>query len=61
MLPSVVRTMWCEEGCVMMRWWCVPALVLVAVGGNSLVRTAMDALRPGGRVVLFAQTQVVRC
>jgi L-iditol 2-dehydrogenase len=30
--------------------------VIVAVGGNSLIRTAMDAARPGGRVLLFAQT-----
>jgi len=27
------------------------------VGGNSLIRTAMDIVRPGGRVLLFAQTQ----
>jgi L-iditol 2-dehydrogenase len=31
--------------------------VLVAAAGNSLIRTAMDAARPGGRVLLFAQTQ----
>jgi L-iditol 2-dehydrogenase len=31
--------------------------VLLAVGGNSLIRTAMDSARPGGRVMLFAQTQ----
>jgi L-iditol 2-dehydrogenase len=31
--------------------------VIVAVGGNSLIRPAMDAVRPGGRVMLFAQTQ----
>jgi len=30
--------------------------VIVAVGGNSLIRSAMDAVRPGGRVLLFAQT-----
>ena len=30
--------------------------VIVAVGGNSLIRSAMDAARPGGRVLLFAQT-----
>jgi len=30
--------------------------VIVAVGGNGLVRPAMDACRPGGRVMLFAQT-----
>ena len=31
--------------------------VILAVGGNALIRTAMDAARPGGRVMLFAQTQ----
>ncbi len=31
--------------------------VILAVGGNSLIRFAMDAARPGGRVLLFAQTQ----
>jgi L-iditol 2-dehydrogenase len=31
--------------------------VIVAVGGNSLIRPAMDSVRPGGRVMLFAQTQ----
>jgi L-iditol 2-dehydrogenase len=31
--------------------------VILAVGSNSLIRTAMDAARPGGRVLLFAQTQ----
>lgn len=30
---------------------------ILAVGGNALIRTAMDAVRPGGRVLLFAQTQ----
>ena len=30
--------------------------VVLAVGGNALIRTAMDAVRPGGRVLLFAQT-----
>jgi L-iditol 2-dehydrogenase len=29
---------------------------ILAVGGNSLIRTAMDATRSGGRVLLFAQT-----
>jgi L-iditol 2-dehydrogenase len=29
---------------------------ILAVGGNGLIRTAMDAARPGGRVLLFAQT-----
>jgi L-iditol 2-dehydrogenase len=29
---------------------------IVAVGGNALIRTAMDVVRPGGRVLLFAQT-----
>jgi len=31
--------------------------VIVAVGGNALIKTAMDAARPGGRVLLFAATQ----
>jgi len=31
--------------------------VILAVAGNSLIRPAMDAARPGGRVLLFAQTQ----
>jgi L-iditol 2-dehydrogenase len=31
--------------------------VVLAVGGTALVRTAMDAARPGGKVMLFAQTQ----
>lgn len=31
--------------------------VILAVGGNNLIRTAMDAARPGGRILLFAQTQ----
>jgi L-iditol 2-dehydrogenase len=30
---------------------------ILAVGANSLIKTAMDAVRPGGRVLLFAQTQ----
>jgi L-iditol 2-dehydrogenase len=30
--------------------------VILAVGGNGLIRTAIDAARPGGRVLLFAQT-----
>lgn len=30
---------------------------ILAVGGNNLIRTAMDAVRPGGRILLFAQTQ----
>jgi L-iditol 2-dehydrogenase len=30
---------------------------ILAVGSNSLVRLATDAVRPGGRVLLFAQTQ----
>jgi L-iditol 2-dehydrogenase len=29
---------------------------ILAVGGSGLIRTAMDAVRPGGRVLLFAQT-----
>jgi len=32
-------------------------VVLVAAAGNALIRTAMDAARPGGRIMLFAQTQ----
>jgi L-iditol 2-dehydrogenase len=32
-------------------------VAIVAAGGNALIRTAMDAVRPGGRVLLFAQTQ----
>jgi L-iditol 2-dehydrogenase len=34
-----------------------PDIALLAVGGNALIKVAMDAIRPGGRVVLFAQTQ----
>ncbi|HMK30980.1 MAG TPA: zinc-dependent dehydrogenase [Terriglobales bacterium] len=30
--------------------------VILAVPGSSLIRTAMEATRPGGRVLLFAQT-----
>ncbi|MGB9206206.1 MAG: zinc-dependent dehydrogenase [Terriglobales bacterium] len=30
--------------------------VILAVGGSGLIRPAMDAARPGGRVLLFAQT-----
>ena len=30
---------------------------ILAVGGTALIKTAMDAVRPGGRVMLFAQTQ----
>lgn len=30
--------------------------VILAVGGNGLIRSAIDATRPGGRVLLFAQT-----
>jgi len=29
---------------------------ILAGGGNALIRIAMDAVRPGGRVLLFAQT-----
>jgi L-iditol 2-dehydrogenase len=29
---------------------------ILAVGGNGLIRTAVDAVRPGGRILLFAQT-----
>jgi L-iditol 2-dehydrogenase len=30
--------------------------VILAVGGNGLIRPAMDATRSGGRILLFAQT-----
>jgi L-iditol 2-dehydrogenase len=32
-------------------------VALIAVGGNALIKLAMDAVRPGGRVMLFASTQ----
>ena len=32
-------------------------VALVAVGADSLIKTAMEAIRPGGRVMLFASTQ----
>jgi L-iditol 2-dehydrogenase len=32
-------------------------VALLAVGGNALIKVAMDAIRPGGRAILFAQTQ----
>jgi L-iditol 2-dehydrogenase len=31
--------------------------VILAVGGTALIQTAMNAVRPGGKVMLFAQTQ----
>ncbi|MDP9160967.1 MAG: zinc-dependent dehydrogenase [Acidobacteriota bacterium] len=31
-------------------------VAILAVGGDGLIRTAMDAIRPGGRALLFAQT-----
>jgi L-iditol 2-dehydrogenase len=31
--------------------------VILAVGGNGLIKTAIDAARYGGKVMLFAQTQ----
>ncbi len=31
--------------------------VIVAVGGDALIKTAMGACRPGGKVMLFASTQ----
>jgi L-iditol 2-dehydrogenase len=31
--------------------------VILAVGGNALIKTAIDAARYGGKVMLFAQTQ----
>jgi L-iditol 2-dehydrogenase len=32
-------------------------VALLAVGGDALIKVAMNAIRPGGRVMLFAQTQ----
>ena len=32
-------------------------VALLAVGGDSLIKVAMNAIRPGGRVMLFAATQ----
>jgi len=32
-------------------------VALVAVGADALIATAMQAIRPGGRVMLFASTQ----
>ncbi|HEY4009503.1 MAG TPA: alcohol dehydrogenase catalytic domain-containing protein [Acidobacteriaceae bacterium] len=32
-------------------------VAMVAVGSDRLIATAMDAIRPGGRVMLFASTQ----
>ena len=32
-------------------------VALVAVGADALIKTAMSAIRPGGRVMLFASTQ----
>ena len=32
-------------------------VALVAVGADKLIQTAMDSIRPGGRVMLFASTQ----
>jgi L-iditol 2-dehydrogenase len=32
-------------------------VVLLAVGGDALIKVAMEGVRPGGRVMLFAQTQ----
>ena len=31
--------------------------MILAVGGNALIKTGMAAVRPGGKVMLFAQTQ----
>jgi L-iditol 2-dehydrogenase len=31
--------------------------VILATAGNNLIRPAIDAARPGGRIMLFAQTQ----
>jgi L-iditol 2-dehydrogenase len=32
-------------------------MALLAVGSDALIKVAMDAIRPGGRVMLFASTQ----
>ena len=32
-------------------------VVILAVGGSALIKTAMDAVRHGGKVMFFAQTQ----
>jgi L-iditol 2-dehydrogenase len=32
-------------------------VVILAVSGSALIKTAMQAVRPGGKVMLFAQTQ----
>lgn len=32
-------------------------VALLAVGGDALIKVAMNAIRPGGRVMLFAATQ----
>jgi L-iditol 2-dehydrogenase len=32
-------------------------VVILAVGGSALIKTAMEAVRYGGKVMLFAQTQ----
>jgi len=45
---KVVRELTCGRGA---------DTVILAVAANSLVRTAIDAARPGGKVMLFAQTQ----
>ena len=31
--------------------------VILCVGGNALIKTSVEAARPGGKVMLFAQTQ----
>ena len=30
---------------------------ILAVAGNPLIKVALDAVRPGGKVMLFAETQ----
>ncbi len=47
-----------------MWWGCKAAtegrgadVALVAVGADALIQQAMEAIRPGGRVMLFASTQ----
>jgi L-iditol 2-dehydrogenase len=48
---NVVERMFAETD------WRGADAVILAVNGNGLIKTAMDAARPGGRVMLFAQTQ----
>jgi len=43
--------------CKAMTEWRGADVALVAVGADALIATAMAAIRPGGRVMLFASTQ----